>query len=376
MSMADDSHSGSYRSHDPHLPAGDPATRRDPAKASDPLAELARLIGQSDPFAELGRNSQRQPQSGNYPHDPSPVQGGYVTADDWAFLQARAQRGADYSQPAGRDPYVPSEPPVPAAAYEPRPEVGRAHNPYDEPAVDPRYQAQHGARQHADERIGNDHPHGGHDIGDYENDVPLEPHEDAMYDDAPRRRRHGGLATALALIGCAMLGTAGAYGYRSYYSHPTPSQPPRVITADSSTPTKIVPIAAGKLAIQQDQSGAIGARRQGASRLQAGGADRREGAGNPGSAAGGASGAGRTSRSGADAAAGRSCPVSTGRTRRKRLDRTQEGQDCGYPSRWSRRERPPGWRPAGAVDLHHPVDHAAGAQSCSARTQRQQPDLA
>ncbi len=35
-----------------------------------------------------------------------------------------------------------------------------------------------------------------------------------MYDDAPRARRHGGLATALALIGCAMLGTAGAYGYR------------------------------------------------------------------------------------------------------------------------------------------------------------------
>src|SRR5262245_8609287 len=119
MSMADDNHSGSYRSHDPHLPTGDPAARRDPAKASDPLAELARLIGQSDPFAELGHNSQRQPKSGNYPHhDPSPVQGGYVTADDWAFLQARAQRGADYPQPAGRDPYVSSEQPVPAAAYE------------------------------------------------------------------------------------------------------------------------------------------------------------------------------------------------------------------------------------------------------------------
>ncbi len=66
-----------------------------------------------------------------------------------------------------------------------------------------------------------------------------------MYDDAPRQRRHGGLATALALIGCAMLGTAGAYGYRSYYSHPTPGQPPPVITADSSTPTKIVPTSAG-----------------------------------------------------------------------------------------------------------------------------------
>ena len=50
----------------------------------------------------------------------------------------------------------------------------------------------------------------------YQNDVPLAPDEDEMYDDAPRKRRHGGLATALALIGCAMLGTAGAYAYRSY----------------------------------------------------------------------------------------------------------------------------------------------------------------
>jgi SPOR domain len=65
-----------------------------------------------------------------------------------------------------------------------------------------------------------------------------------MYDDAPRARRHGGLATALALIGCAMLGTAGAYAYRSYTGHPSATQPPPVITADSSTPTKIVPVPA------------------------------------------------------------------------------------------------------------------------------------
>ena len=57
--------------------------------------------------------------------------------------------------------------------------------------------------------------------------------------------RHGGLATALALIGCAMLGTAGAYAYRSYYGNPSSTQPPPVITADSSTPTKIVPASAG-----------------------------------------------------------------------------------------------------------------------------------
>src|SRR5262249_25177425 len=75
----------------------------------------------------------------------------------------------------------------------------------------------------------------------YEDDVPLDPHDDTMYDDAPRARRGGGLATALALIGCAVLGTAGAYAYRSYYGSPSSTQPPPVITADNSTPTKILP---------------------------------------------------------------------------------------------------------------------------------------
>src|SRR5262249_13147639 len=70
-------------------------------------------------------------------------------------------------------------------------------------------------------------------------------HEDAMYDDAPRARRGGGLVTALALIGCAVFGTAGAYAYRSYFANPSAAQPPPVITADDSTPTKIVPAGAG-----------------------------------------------------------------------------------------------------------------------------------
>jgi hypothetical protein len=79
----------------------------------------------------------------------------------------------------------------------------------------------------------------------YEDDVPLDPHDDAMYDDAPHARRGGGLATALALIACAVLGIAGAYAYRSYYGNPSSTQPPPVITADNSTPTKIVLARAG-----------------------------------------------------------------------------------------------------------------------------------
>src|SRR5262249_45222018 len=90
-----------------------------------------------------------------------------------------------------------------------------------------------------------------------DDDIPLDPHEDAMYDDAPRARRGGGLVTALALIGCAVFGTAGAYAYRSYFANPSSTQPPPVITADNFTPTKMAPAGAGdpqSINVAQDRS--------------------------------------------------------------------------------------------------------------------------
>ena len=67
-----------------------------------------------------------------------------------------------------------------------------------------------------------------------------------MYDDAPRARRRGGLATALALIGCAVLGTAGAYAYRSYSAVPTCDAAAAGHHAPTiRRPTKIVPAPAG-----------------------------------------------------------------------------------------------------------------------------------
>ena len=72
----------------------------------------------------------------------------------------------------------------------------------------------------------------------YQDDAPLQPEDEETYDDAPSAYRRGGIATALALIGCALLGTAGAYAYRSY-AHPTVKEPPPVISADNTTPTKV-----------------------------------------------------------------------------------------------------------------------------------------
>ena len=79
----------------------------------------------------------------------------------------------------------------------------------------------------------------------YQDDIPLEPHDDEMYDDAPHARRGGGFVTALVIIGCAVLGTAGAYAYRSHFGSPSSTEPPPVITADNSSPTKIIPATAG-----------------------------------------------------------------------------------------------------------------------------------
>ncbi len=78
-----------------------------------------------------------------------------------------------------------------------------------------------------------------------EDQASIDPHEDDMYDDAPSARRRGGLVTVLALIGCAMVGTAGAYGYRSYYADAGSKEPAPVISVDTNTPNKIVPAGAG-----------------------------------------------------------------------------------------------------------------------------------
>ena len=70
------------------------------------------------------------------------------------------------------------------------------------------------------------------------------------------RNRSSGLVTAVILIGCAMLGTAGAYGYRTYATSPSSKQAP-VIIADTA-PSKIVPSPSRNRRRSQDRVGAQG----------------------------------------------------------------------------------------------------------------------
>ena len=184
------------------LRAADNAGRASPS-GNDPLAELARLIGQSDPFAEFGRDGARQ---AGTPRAAPPA----------------AEPAAEWAPPAGPVPgYAPAHPQaVPPQA----PDYAQADL----------YHTEAGASGYA--------PHA--EAGAYEPhyDDPNLAHYDAegedFYDDVPPRRRMGVLAIA-AVFALAVLGTAGAFGYRALFGS-APSGPPPVIKADTA-PSKVVP---------------------------------------------------------------------------------------------------------------------------------------
>ena len=224
--MADDHTLRSYPPNDPYQP--EPSRPSEQSGGGDPLAELARLIGQRDPFAEFGRSNARQ---GSRPAPDVPT----TAPDNWQQVSTHEPDLApDSGRPeayGAREDYV--HPLAPAAGHDQVPLAADYQDGHHDDRI-------HDTQQYG-ERL-----HGGNDADPYyQDDIPLEPHDDEMYDDAPHARRRSGLATALTLIACAVLGTAGAYAYRSYSGGPSSTQPPPVIAADSSTPTKIVPATAG-----------------------------------------------------------------------------------------------------------------------------------
>jgi SPOR domain len=246
MSMADDHTLGSNRSTDPQRRAAEPSRPNEQAGSGDPLAELARLIGQSDPFAEFGRSSARrtarQAQAQPQAASPAAAEQRYAPAPEQQFAADDAHGRDSY----GADPYGAhadyAHPP--AHAGEERLPAGHV---YEEVPLAADHQGQyrhddqlHQSQQYADEQ------QDGYDADQYyEDEASLDPHDEEMYDDPPPARGRSGLTTALALVGCALLGTVAAYGYRSYTGPAGSTQPPPVITADNSTPTKIVPATAG-----------------------------------------------------------------------------------------------------------------------------------
>ena len=319
--MADDN-SARYRLNDPY--------GRGPASAgpaSDPLAELARLIGQNEPASEYRRerrlpvppeSSTRQgadpaiPVPG-YDNKPAPLPS-VEPAPQYSPVPRRgAETPRDYDNypPAHNDwpgslPTPAYTPPPPTPAYAPPPQdlfalprhqpapAARAYdnqgyvspvfpNPnYPNPVhpnpvhpnpvhpnpvhpapahLTPNYPTpnfpshlfanppgrpgeSYPADQPGFDAAGYPTPGQGHAPPLYPHEPEAggmpPPHDDEFYDDVPSGTRRKGLLTVVAVLALAVVGTAGAVGYRSLFGGASSSGPPPVIRA-SGEPSKVAP---------------------------------------------------------------------------------------------------------------------------------------
>ena len=303
--MADDN-SARYRPNGPFGRGAAPA-----APANDPLAELARLIGQNDPFSEYGRDARPQapqpeaaPQHDNIPapsyasnpapqyrpaetpprySDPEPPYGqdtspryqvptpryqdsppryaeqpvrhaaDPATHDDWLGAPSPGPiypPHDSFALPSDRAPHLDvrhydsrgyASPNYPSPSY---PGQSRANQPYADPHGRP-------GESYQPEPQGYD-PSGYPASPDWHGFPPPlypqepdagsmpPPHDDEFYDDALRGSRRKGLLTVAVVLGLAVVGTAGAFGYRSLFSGPGSTSPPPVIRA-SGEPSKVAP---------------------------------------------------------------------------------------------------------------------------------------
>jgi SPOR domain len=247
------------------------AMRRGDANAAvrdapdDPLAELARLIGQSDPQGEYSRDDRRTSET----YDDAPPVSGVEWAADESYAEENYQEADSYLPQRPADPF----PPLPTA-----PHFGRHSEYKDEPyAAHPfpaaprlngvseealsqaiasdghdRDESYSDERYH-DDRYGDRQPHD--DLSALMDQPNAEPYrtdghpdgsddqqyaEDEYSDEAPSGRRRGGLVMVAAVLGLAVLGTAGAFAYRAMLGGSImPSLPP-IIRAGGG-PNKIVP---------------------------------------------------------------------------------------------------------------------------------------
>ena len=218
--MADNTYQRGYRPADPYGRSAAPA-----GQAPDPLTELARLIGQNDPFADAvggmpGDQSRQGNRSDQEGRDPRYSSAGYGRSAEPSDNPEQQMKRAGYSSEEEQ---------------------------YDRSRADGR---DYGQRYfHPDERFeqdprgydlsmrGGEQRHDHDDVdGSYFDERGGDQGEDP-YEDPPVARRRGGLIAVAAIVGLAVIGTAGAFAYRAVFGGP--GQAP-VIRADNS-PNKVVP---------------------------------------------------------------------------------------------------------------------------------------
>ncbi len=260
----------SYRSRDPLTRDEINPTARE--GAGDPLAELARLIGQTDPYAEGGRHEAYGPgQSGDDAAAPGL---------DWAADDSYAER---HDRAQGHYVPPPPSPPAPPDSY---PSYAAQERGYEnEPAASGRYFSGPATKFSGFREDASDHPMA--DDSQYRDEQkPVSPNRplpaftsapedsyeadeqehdggqayaaDDYYDDPPNPRRRGGLVVVMAVLGLAVIGTAGAFAYRAMFGGSVLPTLPAIIKA-SNGPNKIVPSYGDAQASNASQAGAASA---------------------------------------------------------------------------------------------------------------------
>jgi hypothetical protein len=214
------------------------------ANRNDPLAELARIVGQDDPFQSLLGDKPQQ-------HDPSGLDDLFVSRE--RIVQPLRPAAGDYGlrgavepQAAQRTHASYSDNSEPAAPYR------EPAAPYAEPAQSYGYQPlspQHPGA-YADEHAAPGYQGEAYDQGYYDEKddagalsyVPQAP-EERGYAKAPKRK---GRLALLAAVGAVAVGGAGAYVYMS--GHSVLSGEPPLIAAKTE-PVKIQPQSPGGVEI-------------------------------------------------------------------------------------------------------------------------------
>jgi hypothetical protein len=231
-----------------------------PDSVRDPLAELARLIGQADPAAEYDREPALQYE------DAAPVAPGQTWPAEETYQEQPQYAEQDYEQPADPHPALRDYP-----SYQDNPQP-RFDDHYSEQAGHydqaPRHEAAYDDRyaedelpplprgpqlpalapqqsyedEYQDEGQWQDE-HGDHAYATDEHGRPYaaDEYEEGGADRAPRR---SGLILVLGVIGLATIGAASAFAYREMFGGALiPSLPPIIKASDG--PNKIVPAQAG-----------------------------------------------------------------------------------------------------------------------------------
>ena len=259
----------------------------------DPLEELARLIGQSDPIGDVargGRASQRDVLTQVMPGAPASDWGGddeqYIAGEPYGDeANATEEPQAQLAAPGLADPYPPAfhDPQSFAAAerVEDYDRLGGDERAYDHDAAAYDDSYQHPAKHDAAYRepIAHDaapplarrrapalppQAHEAESEAAAQWDDQVEPRSQRVdpsegtdsYDDAPQPRRRPAVMALAALAVLVVVGAASAYGYRAVFGGSIlPTLPPIIKAADG--PNKIVPPRAdsGKAAVADAGSG-------------------------------------------------------------------------------------------------------------------------